>query len=360
MDRTAKSVPAWSCCVLALGCAGSIALGCTDKDTSDSAFPPAMLPDSIAARLKGGARVDVLWPPNDNWAQSYDDLAFRAEITDLLYHQEGYDSANIGLWSDNAVGAGKHAPTTLDTSLPDQSQIWQRRVTWPTQANGGGKPDLFYQFYWPVSDAYYIADGDSQRNDMFLHGNVKVAEIQLYSVTSGPASANANIFAYREILDNERYFSPDVLDNLTDAIFRQCGDGNNNGGLQHWQVRLRPSVKGINIPQATDGVSNVPCTDLQSVRITFCPGQTAGESLTMCSPIMQCMDDMIAAASPTDNSDRVSVFHLTSSPLGTNASFVWTRPGGRFKSRPSSPDRRRCRLRLGSDCVERWRMLRVS
>ena len=304
-----------------------VALAALSGCTTEPARP---LDASRAATLRGGARVDVLWPTQNNWAQSYDDLAFRAEIADDAYHLNGYDQAEIGLWSANAVGAGKHAYTMLDTSSPNASTIWQTRVTWPTKATGGGKPDLSYRFFWPETQTYYVAEGTSTRLDMYLHRNVKVAEVQLYSVTSGGSTAAADKARYAAILDVKQYGSPDLMDNFTDGIYRQCGDADNNDDFKHWQVRLKSTVKSINVAQATDGITFVPCTNMQLVRTTFCPGQTAGQSLTMCPEVMECMDDMLDAADNADVSTRVPVFHVTSTPFGTNTSFVWSRPGGRF------------------------------
>lgn len=305
-----------------------LALGALSGCATEPARP---LEASRAATLRGGARVDVLWPTQNNWAQSYDDLAFRAQIADEAYNTYGYDSAEIALWSENAVGAGKHAYTMLDTHAPNASTIWQTRVTWPTKATGGGKPDLSYRFFWPETQAYYVATGTSSRLDMYLHRNVKVAEVQLYSLNSRGVTATANWARYSAILDVKNYGSPDLMDNLTDGIYRQCGDPENNDDLKHWQVRLLPQVKQIAVDAATeDGITFVPCTDMLQVLNTYCPGQTGRQSLTQCPEVMECMDDMLEAADADDVSTRVPVFHVSTTPFGSNTSFVWNRPGGRF------------------------------
>lgn len=296
-----------------------------EKPTSGRSLTP-----EAADALRGGARVDVQYPPQDNWYQSFDDLAFRAQVTDLQFHQMGDPYAKISIWSNDAVGAGKHAWMDLDTTTPNNSVEWRTRVTWPTQGLNGGKPDLEFKYFWPPSNAFYVADGDSQRSDMYLHGNVKVADIKLHTVTSGNSTVEADWNRYSRILDAKTYFALDRMDDLTDGIFGQCGSNANNGNKRHWQVRLNPEVREISVLQACDNNDCVPCTDLKAVKDTFCPGQTGVQSLSSCAPVFQCLDRMITQTNAGDIQNRVSVYHLDTSPVGAGTSFVWPRPGGVF------------------------------
>lgn len=180
----------------------------------------------------GCVYADVVWPPEDSWSQSYDNLAFAVDVT----NHSGSESLFLLSYADETlVGADFVA-----TPAPGHAGQSRARTLWPFPG-----PSDFRIRYW-TADGPIDAVGDPTRADQRLLGSVKVHNLRFWNLSDAVGTVAVPAIQVQPVVDRlNDYVYNAVTDDSVDAVYGQCPSATHTQfrytGIGNMAINVTPS-----------------------------------------------------------------------------------------------------------------------
>lgn len=159
----------------------------------------------------GGVSTDVLWPPQANWSQSYDNLRFQIAVENHF----GESSASLIAGADGT----KVGSAVVATPAPNHTGSWHARMMWPFP--GSKQLQLLY-----VHDGETFAtEGEPTLDGQALLPDVKVHTIKFWNAVSPSMSTSVSTNISKALVDNLNAAIPTRMTNVDGIYAESCDVG---------------------------------------------------------------------------------------------------------------------------------------